>query len=74
MEIRAVHLVLSVDGESYSVYNPISEHDKRTITKIRENSIQTEQNFLHVIQVMVGDAVAIELINAPMKIEYFEED
>lgn len=59
--------------ENYVVGDQINPFDKRIITKIRDNSIDAEQNFVHIIEIMVGNQVVKEFINTPMKIEYCEE-
>lgn len=72
-KVEAICLNLPMHEESYVVGGRVEPSDKRIITEIRDNSIDAEQNFVHIMEIKVGNQVVKEFINTPMKIEYCEE-
>lgn len=46
--------------------------DKDGVTEILDKSLEYESRMEHIIYIMKGDSVFIELINVPLLIEHFE--
>lgn len=72
--VNSINIMLPMIEERYAVGESVDHLDGRKITKIRDNSIDADQNFTHIIEIIVGEKVVREFINTPMRIDYITRE
>lgn len=73
-KIKSIQINLPMVSEVYSVGETFEYKNDQIVTEIRESSIETEQNFIHIMQVLVGEEIVREFIGTPMRIDYSTDE